>query len=231
MADLENEDIEINEEYDEDIELRQKNHDLFWGTGGYGPVPNAYDDEDAMWKEALEFAKIKHEGQKRDEGVPYFEHIKGVLDILIKETDATYDKILTVAVLHDVLEDTDCTYEELEDEFGEEVAGAVLLLTRKKDPVTGEKEPYEEYTKRIFENEEFMYVRSIKAADRLHNLRSIPNANNPEKMYKYIIETEKCILPYENVTDRELMRLIKVEVESLKGRKEMQGFFHDEPEK
>lgn len=205
-------------------ELLQKNHDLFWGTGDYEPISSG-----DTWKEALEFAKIKHEGQTRDDGItPYYEHLKGVMNILVNETGIEYDEILTVAALHDILEDTDCTYEELEEKFGEDVAHAVQLLTRKKDPITGEKEPFEEYAKRVFENEEIEYARIIKAADRLHNLRSLPDANNPEKMYKYILETEKCILPYENVTDRALMKAIRKEVESLKGRPDMQDFFHEE---
>jgi len=64
------------------------------------------------WK-ALEFAKERHEGQFRDGGVtPYFEHITGAIDIL-RQHDIISDYIYTIAALHDVLEDTETTKDEL----------------------------------------------------------------------------------------------------------------------
>lgn len=166
------------------------------------------------WKKALEFAKVKHEGQFRDEGVPYFEHIKGVMEILIKETNTFDDTVLTIAALHDVLEDTDCTYEELKRIFGTTVADSVDLLTRKPG------QSFDEYAKAIFENEDFPYARKIKLADRLHNLRDLPKTNNPEKIVKKVKETERCILPYEGQVSGELMKKVKEEVKKLRRRPE-----------
>lgn len=182
------------------------------------------------WKEALEFAKLKHEGQTRDEGTPYFEHIKGTMDILVYElknvvdenSDYDFEEVLMVTALHDVLEDTDCTYEELEEKFGTRVAKCVNLLTRK------EGQSFDDYAKSIFENEEFPYAKTIKLADRLHNLRSLPKTNKPEKMYKKIKETERCILPYENISDKTLVKKINEELESLRGRPDMQSFFSEQ---
>lgn len=163
-----------------------------------------------IWKKALEFAKKKHEGQFRDEGVPYFEHIKGVMEILINETNTYDDIVLTIAALHDVLEDTDCTYEELEKIFGSNIAGSVNLLTRK------EGQSFDEYAKNIFENEDYPYVRKVKLADRLHNLRCLPKTNNSQKIIKKVKETERCIIPYEERCPRELMKRIKDEILELK---------------
>jgi len=63
------------------------------------------------WK-AIEFAKERHAGQTRDEGTPYFDHILGVVEVLRKHGHIS-DYFFTIAVLHDVLEDTETTNEEL----------------------------------------------------------------------------------------------------------------------
>src|SRR5690606_27769970 len=72
---------------------------------------------------AYEYAKVKHEGQFRSSGEPYYTHPMEVAQILtgFKMDVAT---ILT-AILHDTLEDTDATYEELEKKFGKDVAELV----------------------------------------------------------------------------------------------------------
>lgn len=71
-----------------------------------------FNKEEASYWKALEFAKERHAGQKRDEGTPYFEHITGVIEILLKCGKIT-DYIFTIAALHDVLEDTETTKDEL----------------------------------------------------------------------------------------------------------------------
>lgn len=184
--------------------------DLYTGYNeGYKDFPQG-----VTWKKALEFAKKKHEGQLRDEGVPYFEHIRAVMEILIHEANTFDDTILTIAALHDVIEDTDCTYGEVAKEFGENIADAVNLLTRKPN------QSFDEYAKAIFESNEFPYARKIKLADRLHNLRTLPNTKKPEKILKKVLETERCILPYENCSPRDLMLKIKEELASLRKRPE-----------
>ena len=182
--------------------------ELYRGNEGWEEMPQTYN-----WKRALEFAKEKHEGQTRDEGTPYYEHIKGVMEILIKEANTREDEVLTVAALHDVLEDTECTYEEIDAIFGQNVADCVKLLTR--DSKNGQ--TFEEYAKAIFENEEFKYARKIKLADRLHNLRSLPNTKNPAKIQRKVEETEKYILIYDKQSPKVLMDKIKAELNVLKG--------------
>lgn len=155
-----------------------------------------WDVRQPMWKKAIDFANKYHTkaGQyrigKNDEKLPYITHIQEVMRILINEAKITSDNILTVAALHDVLEDTECTYEELEETFGAHIAEPVDLLTRK------EGQPFDEYAKNIFTNEKYPWVGTIKLADRIHNLRTYPEVKDNGKVkYKYD-ETVRCIKPY-----------------------------------
>ena len=184
--------------------------ELYRSNEGWEDIPQTQN-----WARALEFAKQMHEGQTRDEGTPYYEHIRGVMEILIKEANTVEDEVLTVAALHDILEDTECTYEQLQEEFGQAVADCVKLLTRDKE----NGQTFEEYAQKIFESEEFKYARKIKLADRLHNLRSLPNTKNPQKIQRKIEETEKYILIYDKQSHKILMDKIKEQLNILKGIK------------
>jgi len=73
-----------------------------------------FDKGTATYWKALEFAEKRHAGQTRDEGSLYFEHITGVIDILRQYGKVT-DYTLTIAALHDILEDTDTTKDEIYD--------------------------------------------------------------------------------------------------------------------
>lgn len=155
-----------------------------------------WDVRQPMWKKAVDFANKYHTkaGQyrigKNGEKLPYITHIQEVMRILINEAKITSDNILTVAALHDVLEDTECTYEELAETFGSHIAEPVDLLTRK------EGQSFDEYAKNIFMNEKYPWVGTIKLADRIHNLRTYPEVKDNGKVkYKYD-ETVRCIKPY-----------------------------------
>src|SRR6056297_112204 len=77
---------------------------------------------------AYNFSKVKHEGQVRKfSGLPYFSHPKYVARIIEELTNDP--AMVAVALLHDVLEDTDATLQELEEEFGQEIAELVKELT------------------------------------------------------------------------------------------------------
>lgn len=153
-------------------------------------------DREPMWKRALDFANKYHTraGQyriaKNGDKLPYIVHIQEVMRILINEAKITDDEVLTVAALHDVIEDTECTFEIVKEEFGEDIAQAVNFLSRK------EGQPFDEYAKNIFMNHKFPWLGDIKLADRIHNLRTYPEINNKGKVrYKYD-ETVRCIKPY-----------------------------------
>lgn len=108
---------------------------------------------------ALEFASIKHEGQLDDQGRPYFfAHIIQVYSLLKDVTDD--EETLCAGILHDTLEDTDTTYEELVHEFNKVIADLVLELTYQGDKETGRYFPLLNSHKAII----------VKFADRLSNL-------------------------------------------------------------
>lgn len=166
--------------------------------------------ENKKWKKAFEFAKKAHEGQKRAEGVPYFEHIKGVMEILLNEAEIVDDDVLTVAALHDVIEDTEYSYEDIKQDFGENIAEQVNLLTRFPG------QHFSEYAKGIFENSKYPHLRDIKLADRLHNLRTLPATKDPARIARKVKQTENFILPYENDCLPLLINKIKAQINYLK---------------
>ncbi len=83
---------------------------------------------------ALEFAAHKHRDQRRkDEGAsPYINHPIQLVRILVQEADVHDNNVLSAALLHDTIEDTETTYEELADAFGEKVASIVGEVTDDK---------------------------------------------------------------------------------------------------
>ena len=110
-------------------------------------------------EKALEFASIKHEGQLDDQDRPYFfAHIIQVYGLLKDVTDD--EEILCAGILHDTLEDTDTTYEELIREFTKEIADLVMELTFEGDSEIGRYFPKLHSHKAIV----------VKFADRLSNL-------------------------------------------------------------
>jgi (p)ppGpp synthase/HD superfamily hydrolase len=110
-------------------------------------------------EKALEFASIKHEGQMDDQGRPYFfAHIIQVYSLLKDVTDDV--EILCAGVLHDTIEDTGTTYDELVREFNKEIADLVTELTFQGDEDVGRYFPLLRSHKAIV----------VKYADRLSNL-------------------------------------------------------------
>lgn len=155
-----------------------------------------WDLEEPMWKKAIDFANKYHTeaGQyrigKNGEKIPYITHIYEVMKILTNEANITSDKVLTVAALHDVIEDTKCTFEDVAKVFGEDIAEAVSLLSR------DDGQPFDEYAEKIFTSKKFPWLGTIKLADRIHNMRTYPETKNYEKIkYKYD-ETLRAITPY-----------------------------------
>ena len=108
-----------------------------------------------MLKRAEEFATLVHGGQMDRAGAPYIDHPRAVA----AKVDGETEKI--VAWLHDTVEDTDATIEQIERLFGAEVAGAVALLTHDKS------ESYMDYVRKIKGNE---IARKVKMADLSHNM-------------------------------------------------------------
>lgn len=133
-------------------------------------------------KRALDFACEKHRGQFRASGEPYITHpISVALILLDLRMDAT---TIAAGLLHDVLEDTDTTSEELEEEFGREITFLVEGVTKIRQIPLNElgeakelgkvyKQKVETYRKMILSIAEDIRVLVIKLADRLHNIKTL----------------------------------------------------------
>lgn len=143
------------------------------------------------FQRAYELAVKAHEGQFRDEGTPYITHIDSILKIFREELEDLSFRKWTIIALHDVLEDSNYTYEDLKAEFSEIIADCVRALTKTK----GMK--IEQYLSNIMNSEYCHTLVKIKLADRLHNVRSLRYIldTNKNKVAKYIEETEKYYLP------------------------------------
>jgi (p)ppGpp synthase/HD superfamily hydrolase len=115
-----------------------------------------------MYQEALKFIAKKHAGKKRRNGNPYIIHPIRVS----QEVKSDAEKV--IALLHDVLEDSDATPAEIEEVFGTEVAVAVSVLTH------CEEEDYTRYILRIKTNPK---ATAVKIADIADNLGDSPSSN------------------------------------------------------
>jgi guanosine-3',5'-bis(diphosphate) 3'-pyrophosphohydrolase len=128
-------------------------------------------DKDELQRlfEALSFAAARHRDQRRKdvEASPYINHPIAVVQILCQEAGVSDIEVICAALLHDTLEDTDTTAEELEARFGSEVAAIVMELT---DDMSL---PREERERRQVEHAAQLSqpARLIKLADKISNLR------------------------------------------------------------
>lgn len=132
-----------------------------------------YPDKYAEIKKAYEFAKVAHTGQKRSSGEEYFTHPCAVVDIL---SNFGFDSSTVIAAfLHDVLEDTEVTPEQMQELFGTEILGLVEGVTKldKLQFVNKEEAQAENFRKIFIAMAKDLRVIIIKLADRLHNMRSL----------------------------------------------------------
>jgi len=161
---------------------------------------------------AFNFAKTAHKGIKRRSGEPYIMHPLAVARIVVREIGLGSTSICS-ALLHDVVEDTDYTVEDIENLFGAKIAQIVDGLTKISGGVFGEKasEQAENFRKLLITMSEDIRVILIKISDRLHNMRtlgSMPLA----KQYKIAGETQYIYAP---LAHRLGLFKIKTELEDL----------------
>lgn len=163
-------------------------------------------------KAAYDFSAVAHEGQKRQTGEPYFIHPCAVVNVLV---DLGFDDVSTLvaAFLHDVLEDTQVTADELEQKFGKEVLELVEGVTKldKIKFVSAEDEQAENLRKMFFAMAKDYRVIIIKLADRLHNMRTL-DALKPEKQIKIATQSLKIYAP---LAGRLGLSFVKCELEDL----------------
>jgi (p)ppGpp synthase/HD superfamily hydrolase len=143
---------------------------------------------------AVGFAVERHGEQRRPAGEPYVEHLLETVDILVDGAGVTDESVLVAAVLHDVVEDTGTSLDEVREEFGADVAGLVAWVT-KPDPEPGESA----------DAARLRYLRSLggaperatwlKLADRISNIQRLETHPRPAKRASYRDETVTHVLP------------------------------------
>jgi len=186
-------------------------------------------DEDALTKieKAYLFSKEKHKDQFRKSGEAYIIHPLNV--VLILTTVYADAPTLEAAFLHDVLEDCDCTNEEMEENFGSEVTSLVLGVTKlSRIHFSTENEYLIDYYKKIIVGmSEDVRAIIIKLADRLHNMRTLW-ALPEEKQKKIARESLEILAP---IAHHLGIHKIKSELEDLALRYLKPDVFYDIAEK
>ncbi|MEG1575072.1 MAG: HD domain-containing protein, partial [Bacteroidales bacterium] len=161
---------------------------------------------------AYKFAKEAHHGILRQSGEPYILHPIAVARIACKEIGLGSTSICA-ALLHDVVEDTEYTIEDIESLFGKKIAQLVDGLTKIAGGIFGDKasEQAENFRKLLITMSEDIRVILIKMADRLHNMRTL-NSLPQSKQYKIAGET---LYIYAPLAHRLGLFSIKSELEDL----------------
>lgn len=137
---------------------------------------------------AFKFATIAHNEQRiTGSNLPYITHITNVCFELINVLEETHDNnlIMVCAALHDTIEDTATTYEELKNIFGEKVADGVQALS-KNYLLPKEKQLLDSLDRILMQPVE---IQMVKLADRIANLNPPPSTWNIEKIEKYYYQS------------------------------------------
>ena len=194
-----------------------------------------YADMNAV-ERAVRYAEEKHRGQKRKDGSPYIIHPLAVAEI-VAEIGLDTDAILG-ALLHDCIEDTDASYDEIADQFGSTVAELVEGVTKltRVEFSTLEEQQAENLRKMFMAMSKDIRVVLIKICDRLHNTRTMEYQSR-EKQISKSMETMDIYAP---LAHRLGMQKIKWELEDTslqyldpEGYKDLMGYLdahHDEAE-
>ncbi len=178
------------------------------------------DTEESLLDKAYVFSMKAHGNQKRASGDPYFSHPLEVAGIL---SDMKMDgSTVATGLLHDTIEDTLATHEEIEEMFGVEVARLVdgvtkLSLLELNSESTKQAENFRKFFLALSDD---IRVLIVKLADRLHNMRTLRFIKNPEKRKSIALETMELYAP---LAERIGMQEMKNELEDL-------AFMHINPD-
>ena len=169
---------------------------------------------------AFQFAKEAHKGVRRRSGEPYIMHPIAVARIASREIGLGSTSICA-ALLHDVVEDTDYTVDDIEQHFGSKIAQLVDGLTKISGGIFGDRASVqaENFRKLLLTMSEDIRVVLIKMADRLHNMRTL-GSMAPNKRYQIAGET---LYIYAPLAHRLGLFAIKTELEDL-------SFKHEHPD-
>ena len=181
-----------------------RQYELVEKVKSYDPVAH----EEAL-NRAYVFAMKMHAAQKRESGDPYFSHPLEVAEILISYR-MDYATIIA-ALLHDTVEDTAASYEDLKELFGQTIADLVRGMTKlsKLEITPQASKQAQNFQKLVLAISEDIRVLLIKLADRLHNMRSL-HIRAQEKRIRIATETLEIYVP---LAERMGMQAIKDELE------------------
>ncbi len=174
----------------------------------------AYDptaDEDAL-NRAYVYSMQKHGSQKRASGDPYFSH---PVEVAYKLTQYKLDTAsIITALLHDTVEDTDATLDEIEQLFGLEIRDLVDGVTKlnRLEIKSESSKQAENFRKLVIAMSRDLRVLMVKLADRLHNMETLHHIAKPEKRQRIARETLEI---YAALAERIGMRRMKEELQDL----------------
>jgi len=142
---------------------------------------------------AVGFALAYHGDQQRPTGAPYAEHLLEAVEVLVRGAGVTDPDVLCAAVLHDVVEDTPCTIEDVRSAFGDRVAGMVAWVTKPETAGDADRKASKEaYLKGLAEAPDDAIL--VKLADRASNVQTLRNLA-PQKQREYYAQTVRYIMP------------------------------------
>ncbi|WP_328896737.1 RelA/SpoT family protein [Streptomyces sp. NBC_00236] len=158
---------------------------------------------------AYVLAESSHRGQMRKSGEPYITHPLAVTLILAELGAET--TTLTASLLHDTVEDTEVTLDQVREQFGEEVCYLVDGVTKLEKVDYGAAAEPETFRKMLVATGDDVRVMSIKLADRLHNMRTL-GVMRPEKQARIAHVTRDVLIP---LAERLGVQALKTELEDL----------------
>ena len=167
-------------------------------------------DDIQRLRDAFEFAREAHSPQKRKSGEPYIIHPVNVARIVAEELELGVDPVIA-AFLHDVVEDTPYTIEDIKERFGEDVAFLVGVVTKEKKDKYIQSKQVDNFRQILASMQYDVRALLIKLADRLHNMRTL-NSMRPDKQMKIAGETDYFYAPLAN---RLGLYHVKTELENL----------------
>ncbi|MBO4263954.1 MAG: bifunctional (p)ppGpp synthetase/guanosine-3',5'-bis(diphosphate) 3'-pyrophosphohydrolase, partial [Bacteroidales bacterium] len=165
-------------------EMIRQAHDALWSA-----LPETCTQQDKeRIEDAFQLAKEAHKTQTRDSGQPYILHPLAVALITVREMRQKGAAIVAAALLHDVVEDTDCTIEEIRERFGGDVAFLVEAVTKPN------KKQVDNFQHILGSVKGDIRVLLLKLSDRLHNMRTLSGLR-PQKQWKIASETQFFFAP------------------------------------
>ncbi len=164
----------------------------------------------ALVRKAFDVANEAHYGTRRRSGEPYILHPIAVAKIVSIEIGLGSKSVIS-ALLHDVVEDTDITLEDISNMFNPKIAQIVDGLTKIRGLLKNKEGQAENFKKIVFTLSEDVRVIIIKLADRLHNMRTL-DSMSPEKQLRIAEETNTLFVP---LAHRLGFYKIKMELEDL----------------